>query len=159
MNQALGGAGAWRRPDPTIAALWCSSAWLIHGYNQGDAEIIFFSLYGWAAYMYCLTVFLKLCTVEEAINALAKVQVASYYLAAVIATGELTEFNRYLCAATGWSSASAQLLTFLFSVHALVENRPFDPGGKGLLSRAAIRDKQGAIKGRPFVAGRLRPAT
>jgi hypothetical protein len=41
----------------------------------------------------------------------------------------------------------------------LVENMPFDPGGKGLLSRAAIRDKQGAIKGRPFVAGRLRPAT
>jgi hypothetical protein len=48
------------------------------------------------------------------------------------------------------------LLTLIYP---LVENRPFVAGGKGLLSRAAIRDKQGAIKGRPFVAGRLRPAT
>jgi hypothetical protein len=41
----------------------------------------------------------------------------------------------------------------------LVENRAFVAGGKGLLSRAAIRDKEGAIKGPPFVAGRLPPAT
>jgi hypothetical protein len=42
---------------------------------------------------------------------------------------------------------------------ALVENRVFVAGGKGLLSRAVIRDKEGAIKGPPFVADRLPPAT
>jgi hypothetical protein len=41
----------------------------------------------------------------------------------------------------------------------LVENRPNVAGGKALLSRAAIRDNEGAIKGPPFVAGLLPPAT
>jgi hypothetical protein len=41
----------------------------------------------------------------------------------------------------------------------LVENRPNVAGRMTLLSRAASRDKGGATKGHPFVAGRLRPAT
>jgi hypothetical protein len=50
-------------------------------------------------------------------------------------------------------------ISLVSRVITLVENRPNIAGRMTLLSRAASRDKGGATKGTPFVAGHLRPAT
>ncbi|KAF7063405.1 hypothetical protein CFC21_069926 [Triticum aestivum] len=114
-HRALGGGG--RRPEPTIAALMGSLAWLAYGLEVIDDTVEPLSVNAWGATFQAvyLVTFLFLCTGEERRRAIRPMVTAGIYVALLLTIGGVDSGSfKLLCSIAGSVSAAAPLFTYWF---------------------------------------------